>query len=671
MFNNYVKMEQSTRNISVHSYVLWIFGLPALMLVTYGLGKLDWPPGPLFVLHLVLQPLALLALFWLGAIGSGDLSLLALRLQLTSCERLLFSAALGLAVWWLGLLGLGLLGLFRGDIAWMLLFGLGLLGLWRFPAVISGLRFTWPRLKGWSFLLWTIILVSALYPLIAYGLLPPLEWDEIAYHLAIPKIYIGAGRIVNIPYIVHSNWPFGLEMIYTLALLLGPSGEVLAHLMHWSLALLTAAGLWYFSTQERQTGGLLAAAVFLSIPAIKELAGASMVDVGLAAYSWLAFVAWWRWRSQRDWRWLFLSGLLAGSAASLKLTGAAIVFLLSTMTLFVSSWARLKTRLTAAAAVGLIALIVVSPWFIKSWVFTGDPIYPFGFKFFPSAQWDILGDRYHYDYLHSINMPLTLTSYISGPVMLILFPQRFDNLSLGFILALLIPFGLISMRREKILPWLLFFIVGYYSIWFCLTHQIRFLVPMLPMAAFLAARGALWLMERLGSFGKVAVIVCLLLELPITQGVPRSTLLNRVPYLAGRQSRSELLAAAVKPFSAFDYVNCSLPKNARLLLATYEDRGYYLDRDYVWANMIGQRFLRFEQIPDGSALRQTLTTNGIDYLLDNRQEWDKTLTSIEHYDHLIRILDDLIAVYGEKLYSRDDITVYRLRQQENIHKNMN
>ena len=116
-------MEQSTRNISVH-YVLWIFGLPALMLVTYGLGKLDWPPGPLFVLHLVLQPLALLALFWLGAIGSGDLSLLALRLQLTSCERLLFSAALGLAVWWLGLLGLGLLGLFRGDIAWMLLLGL-------------------------------------------------------------------------------------------------------------------------------------------------------------------------------------------------------------------------------------------------------------------------------------------------------------------------------------------------------------------------------------------------------------------------------------------------------------------------------------------------------------------------------------------------------------------
>ncbi len=648
----------------MRSRVLWALASFAIILVIYVLGMVAWPVGPLFVLRLSLKPLSLLILIWLGAIGMGDLSLAALRLQPTHWERLLFSAALGLTLWWIGLLGLGLLGFFRGYLAWAFLVGLGVLGLWRWPLVIAGSRLPKLCLTKWSMVLWAIILMSLLYPLLAYGLLPPLDWDEVAYHLAIPKIYIAAGRIINIPYIVHSNWPFGLEMLYTQALLLGSSGEVLVHMIHWSLVLLTSAGVWYLGAQQRQTIGLLGVAIFLSLPVIKEITGVGMVDIGTAAYSCLSFAAWWRWRTDRNLRWLFLAGLLAGGAASLKLTSAAVALLLSIMTLLSSTDTRLKVRLKNAVLVGLIALTVVSPWYIKSWVFTGDPIYPFGIRFFPASHWDALGHHYLYHYLHSTNMPFTIAAYLIGPLRLIRYPQRFDWLSLGYVLVWLLPLGLIEIRREKLVRWLLFFILAYYSIWFCLTHQIRFLLPMLPMGALLAAFGGSWVIARLGLVGKAALIACLLSELPLVQAAPRATLLDRLPYLSGRQTRNELLTHEVKPFPVFEYINHSLPTKARVLLATYENRGYYLDREYVWANMIGQRFLRFEQIPNGGVLREILAANGIDYLLDNRHEWDKTLTAIQHYDHLINLLDELIAAYGEKLYSEGGITVYRLKAQE-------
>jgi 4-amino-4-deoxy-L-arabinose transferase-like glycosyltransferase len=642
--------------------LLRTLSLPVVLFIVYSLGEIPWPPGPLFLLRLILKPFSLLLLFWVGSLGLGDLFLQLLGIRLARGERLLYSAGLGLMIWWLVLLGCGLWGLFQRESAWGLLLGVGLLGVWRFPLLLDGWQWKWPRLTGWSVFLWIVIFVNLLYPLLTYAFLPPLAWDEIAYHLAVPKIYMASGRIVPVPFIFPSYFPFGLEMLYTLALLLGPSGEVLSHLMHWSLSLLTFAGLTYLGSQQKQELGLLAGAVFLSLPVIKELAGTSLIDVGLCAYSWLAFMAWWSWRQKQDWRWLCLAGLLAGGAASVKLSGSSVALLLSGMTLLTPSQMAFRSRLKASALLGTIAFTVVSPWYVKSWIFTGDPIFPFGWGIFPSSEWDAFGARYLYEYLDLFKMPFTLTSYLIGPAKLFFYPKQFDWLHLGYILILLGPLSLVEIRREKLLRWLFLFVVGYYSLWFCfLIHLIRYLLPILPMAAFLAAWGSTWLIARVGSIGKGVVVAFLLLDLAIVQAESRSTLSSRMLYLTGHQSRNELLAGAVKPFPVFDYINRKLPKNARILLATYEVRGYFLDRGYVWAHPIGQRVLRFEQIPNGSSLRQVLAAHGIDYLLDNRLEWDETLTRFKYYGHVTRLLDEMIASYGEKLFSEGGMTVYRLR----------
>src|SRR5205823_3823427 len=86
------------------------------------------------------------------------------------------------------------------------------------------------------------------------ALAPPadLDWDGLSYNLAAPKVYLRDHRIHFIAYDSHTNFPFTVEMLYTLGLAWG--GAVAAKLFHWSMAWLTAlaVGAW---VQRHLRGG--------------------------------------------------------------------------------------------------------------------------------------------------------------------------------------------------------------------------------------------------------------------------------------------------------------------------------------------------------------------------------------------------------------------------------
>ncbi|MCD5390694.1 hypothetical protein LR007_02375 [candidate division NPL-UPA2 bacterium] len=93
------------------------------------------------------------------------------------------------------------------------------------------------------------------------ALTPPLNYDTLSYHLGVPKIYIRNHRIMYLPHQVYSNFPFTLQMLYTLSLLL--KGDILAKLIHLSFGLLTVGAIYCFSRRYfSQKIALLAAAIF-------------------------------------------------------------------------------------------------------------------------------------------------------------------------------------------------------------------------------------------------------------------------------------------------------------------------------------------------------------------------------------------------------------------------
>ncbi len=67
------------------------------------------------------------------------------------------------------------------------------------------------------------------------------EWDALSYHLAAPQIYLTHHKIVFLPTDHHSNFPFIVEMLFTIGLLL--NGFALSNMFHWLLGALTVCAM--------------------------------------------------------------------------------------------------------------------------------------------------------------------------------------------------------------------------------------------------------------------------------------------------------------------------------------------------------------------------------------------------------------------------------------------
>src|SRR5918998_5222046 len=63
-------------------------------------------------------------------------------------------------------------------------------------------------------LIWIATLVIVIAEIVL-GFLPPTARDELTHHLAIPKLYARAGRIIEVPMAPYAYYPMLLDMLYT------------------------------------------------------------------------------------------------------------------------------------------------------------------------------------------------------------------------------------------------------------------------------------------------------------------------------------------------------------------------------------------------------------------------------------------------------------------------
>ena len=152
--------------------------------------------------------------------------------------------------------------------------------------------------------------------------------------------------------------------------------------------------------------------------------------------------------------------------------------------------------------------------------------------------------------------------------------------------------------------------VVFYTAWFLETHQARFLLSTAPLICLIMAAGVEWLMHGHGKPVQVLTSAALVLGILGTGWLfdkdDQALLATRWPFLTGAETREDFLSANVPGYTVFDYANEALPENSLVWLALYEVRGYYLDRDYAWANPISQRYLPLERYTDAQALAADL-----------------------------------------------------------------
>jgi len=568
---------------------------------------------------------------WLGIVwacfGFGAAALRRLGTRADSlAEEAPFAIALGMGALSYLMLGAGLLGWLKPWMGAALVVMVGAAGwrhLLRLPReIIASVR------NGRSWRWWAAPLAAfflATLSLSVIGALAPAggrDYDGLVYHLTIPKAYLRDGRIHFLPWLSHSNFPFTLEMLYLLGLML--HGQAVAKLFHFGCGWLTALAIYAFCRRwYSPRAGWLGAAIFISVPVVAWELRCAYNELAFALLAFLSIYALGRRRegersepisdsSQGNGGgWLWLSALMCGMALGTKMLAAAVLLFGVVALVWASVRGPARGRaLTRAVVFALIALAVASPWYVKSYLWTGNPVYPFFYEVFDGRYWS--ADRakdytaaqkdFGFPAAQRVLGPAVARRTLGPPVAPLQFALLPWNLTMntrwyfdapqlafesnvkywlfGPLLLALVPAlaftGPVGARGRLVL----WFALVYAGAWFVLSQNARYLIPIVPGLSACAGASADRLMSRgrLSAGAAQAVLViglsaALMTHWWLSKPVARVAL--------GLEPPDRYLTASLPIYRMCTYINNVTPSTAKVLVFGDEPRMFYLDRSFL------------------------------------------------------------------------------------------
>lgn len=332
--------------------------------------------------------------------------------------RILLSFGLGLGALSLLVLGSGCLGVMNPTFWRVALAGCVAAGLSQWRWVLDR-DSTLEPIGRPGIVVW---LLPWLIPFAAFSLaiatLPPgLAWpgegrgyDALEYHLGAPRDYLDAGRISYLPNNIYSNFPFNMEMLYLLAMIIRGDaihGALSAQIIHAMFAFLSVTAIWLAAREVSPSAGIVAAFTAATTPFLFYLSALAYVEHGLLFYSALAMACAVRAIASRgsNRTWVMLSGVFAGLGCGCKYTaiGATVAPLL--LVILVDRFRRKLDRLKAPAIFLASAALPLAPWLVKNTIATHNPVFPLGYSVLGARDgvWtDSLAEQWHRGHLPAV-----------------------------------------------------------------------------------------------------------------------------------------------------------------------------------------------------------------------------------------------------------------------------
>jgi hypothetical protein len=511
---------------------------------------------------------------------------------------LLFLACIGVGAATLRLFGV-LDGLRRIErLPWSFALGIGLLG-WVtfFPAVFEfiaplhliilclvctgGLYFLFragfapkdtPVLDRNSWLLCAAIVLALAFDLLE-GVSPPADADSLAYHFALPKQFLAAGKLEFVPRAADGAAPMLLHMTYMLAL--GMGGE--SALTLWAMVSGWMPALLVFALSRRYLDfnwSLTVALIFLTTPAVLYGGGSGQMETRLTLFALCAAFALADALRGGGIQYVILAGMFAGFFGGAKYTG--LIFIAACgLTILMG-----RRRVSHGAVFGVVALVAGVQWYGWNWIHTGDPLFPLLFShlgvtdgaFWNAAQNSYFRASYFGTEAPISRSPLNLLTYpfwatLSGKI-------AFESSRTGFgpYGLLILPFaaaGVWKMRRrlltsELVVPTLI--IALFYGVWFYTgsSQRVRHLLPIYPVLLIcLTVAAQRWISntERRKPAGLVVVLV-VLIQFSGHALFARSY----VQHVFSSETRDDFLRRNVAKYGAVSWINQNLTRNDKVLI---------------------------------------------------------------------------------------------------------
>ncbi|MFA9479617.1 hypothetical protein ACERK3_15115 [Phycisphaerales bacterium AB-hyl4] len=642
------------------------------------------------VLAVVMEAAPVLAGVWLGAAGLGYVLRVALVPTLAR-GRLVVQLGLGMAAMLVLAWALAWAGLLHMASAWGLCAaGAALLGVqWimerrETAAALASDDDAGPPLRfehawSWMALLWALptglLVVAATCPPGTLWRVEAFGYDVMSYHLQLPREWLAAGAMAGLEHNVYSYLPSLVEAGYMqLGAMHGSVSSAIytAQLFHASLAVLAAAGVTQAVRHFVDAGPAVAAgAVLLAVPWVLVTGSLAYNEMAVLAFMAVALVVLFDVVSER-WGGAAVVGLLVGAATLAKLTAGFFVAVPLALVLL-TRWnhalrwrqpPRWQVGVKAAAIAGVAGALMLAPYLVRNFTWTGNPVFPFATGMLGAGHWDddltrrwdeghglAWDDANRFEAFHRQWLLNTGYGALGGDDTPVETQNiaRFDQEG-GFPLLWVVMLGSVmfcvtrpGLRRAVGAMGLVLGVQ--FAFWLLATHlQSRFLIPTLVPAALLAGIG----------FGRLAVltqtrvawlwpltasVVVLLLTLSSLTTLFNQTQRVRLddgrvvpaPLWALIDSRSTDDASAVGGVGGHP-IN-DLPTQSRTLLVADSSPLLYLERPFVYhtafdASPLGEMIREAEG--DAGRVNKKLREAGITHIWVSWSELDRLHATYGH-----------------------------------------
>lgn len=529
--------------------------------------------------------LVLFGAMWLAAYFAGKGVLKLLRYPPQIPPELAIAA--GVIVFSLAAFGLAAVHLAYGFVVKAVVIAVLALG---FYPWVRRLRAAPTRARRWLAELepgpaaWIFCAGLLAFPLVLAAAQPPLYWDALTYHLAVPHKYALAHGIVYLPYNTYSSMPLGATMFYLWGMLW--DGLTCANASYLAASLVVVA-LVYRLARFWLSQFYAAAAGFLVLfsPVFFVVMPGAHVDHFLMLYVVAALYAYFLPRPAGDAtppRRALAVGIFLGAVLAVKYT--SIYVLGAFAPIFVYDLVRRRLRWRDAAVILAVAFAFVAPWLVKAYVERGNPVFPLFYDVLGGRDFSQVQAEHLVAWQHGMGSGRNWYDYLLLPYRISVRADFDYEYFAGLYLPYLLPLALVAAPAFRRAGRLVAFAWAFVACWSLGPQQLRFLDGGLAAIA-VAASGSLAAAEAaLGGVARAVwragiVVLIIFTALAYNIGGIFHTL-EGFDYLAG-ESREQFLETKCGFYLAQKYLNEKTPPDAKVLMI-FTNHTLYLEREAVY-----------------------------------------------------------------------------------------
>lgn len=448
----------------------------------------------------------------------------------------------------------------------------------------KNLKIKFPKLKlvtkyKLEYFLILVFILQTLVNLIG-ALGPELAFDALWYHLTLPKIYLLSHEIIHIPgsLLYYSDMPKFTEMIYTAALSL--NNEVFAKIIHFSFGILSAIAIFKLARNFLPFKyAMIVPVVFYSNLVVAWESITAYVDLARTFFEVMALWGFINYVKENKNGWLIKSAIMIGFAISVKLLafGSLLIILSLLIINEIIKKEKIKEIFLKIITYSIISLLIPLPWFIFSYIHTGNPVYPF------------FTDTYKVSFDFSLFWPVHFINDIW---------QLFTNLAdpISPIYIIFLPLVVLNIKKLLLsIKFIVLYVALAIILWYIIprTGGGRFIAPYLPAFSIIVAV----MLQALKNNALKKITMSLIIIISFVSVFYRAVANAKyLPFIIGRESKDQFLIKNLNFnfgdfYDADNYFNKNISSKDTVLLYGFHNL-YYVNFPFIDSSWIkkGDRF---------------------------------------------------------------------------------